>query len=168
MTASKQFMGLISIVFIFISFSHCSSAQKLQEKASFELCKVLYQKWIAGVQGGGSGYHMLIHVTSNKNNVTFDSIYFRGYKAKIEIGKINYVANIKTEINQKEDLIMSNNGPDEFGNKTPLKDPNFPFKLKNDECVISYIEKNTTKYLKVENLVEKPKEEYPSAPPKQP
>jgi len=168
MTASKQFMGLISIVFIFISFSHCSSAQKLQKKPSFNLGEVSFQKWIAGVQGGGSGYHMLIHVTSNKNNVTFDSIYFRGYKAKIEIGKIAYTAQIKTEINLREDLIMSHEGPDEFGNKTPLKDPDFPFKLQLDECVISYIENHTTKYYKVENLVEKPKEEYPSAPPKQP
>lgn len=168
MKTQKQFLGFILIITILITFTHCSSAQKLQEKASFELGKVSYQKWIAGVQGGGSGYHMLIFVTSNKNNVTFDSIYFRGYKAKIEIGKINYVANIKTEINQKEDLIMSNNGPDEFGNKTPLKDPDFPFKLQLDECVISYIENHTTKYYKVENLVEKPKEEYPSAPPKQP
>ncbi|TYA52252.1 hypothetical protein [Formosa maritima] len=141
---------------------------QLQETASFELGQVTFQKWIAGVQGGGSGYHMLINVISNKNNVKFDSIYFRDYKANIEIGKINYVANIKTDLNQRDDIIMNNNGQDEFGNKTPLKENNFPFKLAENECVISYIEKETTKYIKVENLIEKPKEEYPSAPPKQP
>ena len=168
MAVRKQFLGVILIVFILISFTHCSSAQKLQEKVSFKLGEVSYQKWIAGVQGGGSGYHMLIHVISNKNNVIFDSIFFRGYRAKIEIGKIAYVAQIKTEINQREDLIMSHNGHDEFGNKTPLKAPDFPFKLQHDACVISYIENHTTKYYKVENLLEKPKEEYPSAPPKQP
>jgi hypothetical protein len=168
MKIQNQFFGFISIIGIIIVFTHCSSAQKLQEQASFEIGEVTYQTWVAGVQGGGSGIHMLINVVSNKNNVVFDSVYFKGYKAKIEIGKINYVASIKTEINQKEDIVMSNNGKDEFGNKPPLKEANFPFKLADDECVISYIEKNTTKYYKVKNLIKKPSEEYPSAPPRQP
>lgn len=168
MKINKHLLGIISIITILICFTQCSSAQKLQENASFELGQVTFQNWVAGVQGGGSGYHMLINVISNKNNVDFDSIYFRGYKAKIEIGKINYVAGIKTEINQREDIIMSNNGNDEFGNKARFKDANFPFKLKDNECVISYIEKSTIKYYKVKNLIKKPSEEYPSAPPRQP
>jgi len=168
MKIQNQVLSFIFISVIILSFTQCSSAQKLEEKASFELGQVMFQNWVAGVQGGGSGIYMLIHVVSNKNNVVFDSIYFRGYKAEIEIGKMGYVANIKTEINQREDIIMSNNGQDEFGNKPPLKDSNFPFNLAENECVISYIEKDITKYLKVNNLVEKPREEYPSAPPKQP
>jgi hypothetical protein len=168
MKRQNLFLSFITIIGIIISFTNCSSAQKLQEHASFELGKVTYQTWVAGVQGGGSGIHMLIDVDSNKNNVILDSVYFRGYKAKIEIGKIGYVASIRTEINQKGDIIMSNNGEDEFGNKPQLKEANFPFKLEDNECVISYIENKTTKYLKVKNLVEKPREEYPSAPPRQP
>ncbi|MCX7551364.1 hypothetical protein [Xanthomarina sp. F2636L] len=168
MKTQKQFLGFILILSILITFTQCSSAQKLQEQASFELGEVSFQRWIAGVQGGGSGYHMLINVISNKNNVVFDSVYFRGYKAKIEIGKIAYVANIKTKDNQREDLIMSNNGQEEFGNKQPNKEANSSFKLSDKECVISYIENETTKYLKVNNLIEKPKEEYPSAPPREP
>jgi hypothetical protein len=168
MKIQNQFIGFISFIVILICFTQCSSAQKLQEKASFELGQVTFQKWVAGIQGGGSGYHMLIHVVSNKNNVAFDSIYFRGYRAKIDIEKINYVAYIKTETNQRKDIIMSNNGNDEFGNKSPLKESDFPFKLADNECVISYIENKTTKYIKVKNLIENPMEEYPSAPPKQP
>lgn len=170
MKNKKQFFGFILMVAILFSFTQCSSAQKLQlqEKTSFELGEVSFQKWIAGVQGGGSGYHFLINVVSNKNNVVFDSVYFREYQAKIEIGKIGYVANIKTEINQREDIIMSNNGKEEYGNKSRLKTANFPFKLTENECVISYIENGITKYLKVKNLVEKPREEHPSVPPKQP
>jgi hypothetical protein len=168
MKIQKQFFGFISVIGIILCFTQCSSAQKLQEEASFLLGEVSYQTWVAGVQGGGSGIHMLINVVSNRNNVDFDSVYFRGYKAKIEIGKIGYIAHFKTDINQREDIIMSNNGKDELGNKSPFKEANSPFELTEDECVISYIEKNTTKYFKVKNLVKKPSEEYPSAPPKQP
>ncbi|GGG36320.1 hypothetical protein [Bizionia arctica] len=168
MKLQKQIFAVLSIIGIIISFTHCSSAQKLQEQASFELGQVSYQTWFAGVQGGGSGIHMIINVVSNKNHVVFDSVFFRGYKAKMEIGKIGYLASFKTDLNQREDVIMSNRDKDEFSNKTPLKEANDPFKLDNNECVISYIEKNTTKYLKVKNLVEKSREEYPSAPPRQP
>ncbi|MFL0352929.1 hypothetical protein [Xanthomarina sp. GH4-25] len=170
MKNKKQFLGFIFMAVILISFTQCSSAQKLQlqENVSFELGQVTFQRWVAGVQGGGSGIHMLINVVSNKNNVIFDSVYFRGYQTKIEIGKIDYIANFKTDLNQREDLIMSENGKEEFGNESPIKEANFPFKIADNECVISYLEKGTTKYLKVNNLVEKPKEDYPSAPPKQP
>lgn len=168
MKTQKQFLGFILITVILISFTQCSSAQKIQDQASFELDQIVYQKWVSGVQGGGSGINLTIPVTSNINKVVFDSIYFRGYQAKIEGTNPEYVAHIKTEINQKNDLNMSSKAQEEFGNVTPKEVINFPFNFADNECVISYIENNTTKYFKVNNLLEKPRAEYPSAPPKQP
>jgi len=166
--------------FIMLSFSQCCTTKQannqetsnkmetLQEKPSFTLDSTYYQKWVAGVQGGGSGIHMYITVLSNKNHVVLDSAFFRGYKAKIEVSKMSYIAHFKTELNQKEDMIMTDKDQGEFGNKSPLKATDSSFKLTENECVISYIEDNTTKYFKIENLIEKPMEQYPSAPPKQP
>ena len=167
MKIQKQFLGFIFIFVILISFSQCSSAQKLQDQASFELGEISYQKWFSGVQSGGSGYHLSINVISNKDHVVFDSIYFRGYRAKIEAVKSLYIANIRTESNQTETITMSNS-KDEFNNKLPLELSQTPFNLADNECVISYIEKNTTKYLKVKNLIEKQRAEYPLTPPKKP
>ncbi|WP_203460467.1 hypothetical protein [Lacinutrix sp. WUR7] len=42
------------------------------------------------------------------------------------------------------------------------KKADFPFQLKGNECVIIYIEDSTTKYYKIEDLIEKPRDEYPS------
>jgi|SRR5690554_1922589 len=168
MLTQKQFLGSVLITVILLSFTHCSSAQKTQDQASFELGPVSYQKWVAGVQGGGSGINVFIPVISNKNKVIFDSLYFRGYQTKIEKNNLEYVAYIKTELNRRKDLIMSNKTYEEFGNVAPLKETDFPFSLADNECVISYIENKTIKYLKIPNLLEKPKEEYPSTPPKQP
>ncbi|AUC82913.1 hypothetical protein CW733_12585 [Lacinutrix sp. Bg11-31] len=173
----KTLVLLMLSVVVLTSFTQCSSSKKtsnlknnkqtlkLEDKGSFTLENIYFQSWIAGVRGGGSGIHMYITVKSNKNNVAFDSVYFKGLKSKIEISKMGYIASFKTEANQKDDIIMSNNKNAEFGNETQKKQ-DFPFELNDNECIISYIENNTTKYLLVENLQEKKRLEYPSAPPK--
>lgn len=159
------------------SFSNCSSTkesnnlgnktamQDFQDKPSFKLGETYYKHWVAGVKGGGSGITVLIPMENNKNNVVLDSVYFRGMQSKLESIKSGYVANFKTEANQKEDIIMSNDKKAEYGNSLPNK-VNFPYQLKDNECVISYIEDNTTKYFKIENIIEKARDQYPSAPPK--
>lgn len=158
------------------SFTQCKSSKdtrnslnneeelKLEHKAPFILNNIYIQSWVAGVRGGGSGIHMYITVENNKSNVVLDSAYFRGLISNIEVSKMGYIASFKTAANQKDDIIMSNNKNAEFGNKKPKQD--FPFELKDNECVISYIENDVTKYLLVENLTEKPRLEYPSARPK--
>ncbi|PNQ74748.1 hypothetical protein C1T31_00990 [Hanstruepera neustonica] len=155
-----------SLVFATITITQCSSSKakaqqgivKLEDKPSFVLGDVFFQKWVAGVQGGGSGYHLYLPVKENKKHVVFDSAFFRGLKAKLEQGKMGYIASFETALNRKPDLNMSGNKLDEYGNI-------FPYKLELTECVLSYIEKNEVKYFKVKNLIEKQAEYYPRVPP---
>ena len=138
--------------------------QDFQDKTSFVLNESYYKHWVAGVKGGGSGITLFFSIKNNNKNVEFDSAYFRGMQTKLDFKKTGYAANFKTKANQKEDVIMSNDKNAEFGNQLPSK-ADFPFQLKDNECVISYIEDNTTKYFKIENIIEKPRDQYPSAPP---
>ncbi len=157
---------LFSAVFITFGFLQCSSSKtngqqgmvELEKKPSFVLGDVFFQKWIAGVQGGGSGYHLYVPVKENKKHVVFDSAFFRGLKAKLDQGKMGYIASFKTNLNSKPDISMSSNPLDEYGNI-------FPQELKLNECVLSYIEKNQVKYYKVIPLIEKQTEYYPITPP---
>jgi len=159
------------ILTITVLFMCCSGSKEvsktnlleLQEKPSFELEKVWFQKWVAGKQGGGSGIHLYMTLEANKNHVVFDSVYFRGLVAKMEVGKIGYIASFKTALNQK-DLIMDGDSNKEYGNKPPKLDETFPFKLEEDECVLQYKEHGKTMYYKVTSVVEKQAEYYPSAP----
>lgn len=156
----------LSLVFILSSQTQCSSSKaktqqgvvELQKKPSFVLGDIFFQKWVAGVQGGGSGYHLYVPVKENKKHVVFDSAFFRGLKAKLDHSKMGYIASFKTDLNQKPDMSMSGNGLDEYGNI-------FSHKLEKNECVLSYIEKNQVKYYRVENLIEKQAEYYPRLPP---
>lgn len=136
----------------------------LQEKPSFEIGNIWFQKWIAGVQGVVSGIHMYLQVETNKNHVVFDSLYFRGQKAKLNIGKIGYIASFKTPLNQKKDLIMDGDPRQEYGNEPPQDDKSVPFKLQENECVIQYTQNGISKYYKFADVVEKQTEYYPSAP----
>ena len=174
-----KLLKIVSLsIFVFIVstiFSSCSSTkvsnnqnintqipQKLEEKVPFEIGDIHFQKWAAGVQNGGSGIHMYIQVLTNRSKVVFDSVYFREMKAKMKIGKMGYFASFNTITKKKQDIIMSNDSNAEYGNTIPSISK-FPFDLKDDECVISYIEDEITKYYKVENLVEKQAQYYPSS-----
>ena len=147
------------------NFSQCSSSQKLQEKAPAMFGDVYFQRWNAGVQGGGSGINLFIPVADT--NIVLDSVYFRGKSAKLETKPTDtslYVGRFKTEFNQPKDIVMSSNPLDEYNNPLPIQKEKIPFTLKDSECVVSYKDGQTTKYFKIENIIEKEAINYPSAP----
>lgn len=152
-----------------IFFTDCSTAQKLQNTAPVSFGDVYSQKWVAGVQGGGSGINLYIPISDEiPQNIQLDSIYFRGKAAKLESIKgktVLYVARFENNFNQKNDIVMSNDPKQEYGNEAPSLQTNIPFDLKDSEGVVSYKEADKTKYFKIGNITEKLPEHYPSAPP---
>ena len=158
---------IVTILFVIVtSFSNCSSTKKLQDKTPIALGEAYYQNWVAGVRGGGAGLN--IFIPANDTTIKFDSVYFRGKGAKLEVkpGKnLFYVGRFINEFNQQKDIIMSNEPNAEFKNPKPALVEKIPFELKDNQCVISYKDGETTKYFKVDNIVEKKLIPYPSAPP---
>jgi hypothetical protein len=75
------------------------------------------------------------------------------------------VGRFNSNINQKEDIIMSREPLAEYGNKPPRLETEIPFDLKENQCVISYKNGEKTQYYKIENIVEKQPEHYPSVQP---
>jgi hypothetical protein len=166
MKTIKQFLGASLLFAILASFSQCSSTQKIQEKPPTAIGQVYFQKWVAGVRGGGAGLNIFIPV--NDTAIKLDSVYFKGKSAKLEIkpGKnIFYVGRFISDINQKKDIIMSSEPHAEFNNPKPKLAKKIPFQLKHNECIISYIQDDKIKYFKIDNVVEKKLIPYPSAPP---
>jgi len=148
--------------FIMVSFSQCSSAQKLQKNAPTALGNVYCQSWIAGVQGGGAGINIFIPIEDT--SIVLDSVYFRGKAAKLATKPQNtklFIGRFMSDFNKPDDMSP------EFGNKkdTPKVEEKIPFELKDNQCVVSYKDGDITKYFKVENVVEKASIPRPSAPP---
>jgi len=128
--------------------------------------KAYYQKWVAGVRGGGSGTDLYISksVVGDKKLIT---AYFKGKSVKFDLMVENsnvYIARFKGEANQRYDLLMEADAINEYGNRAPVKKDSIPFNLTKNDAVVSYFEDNTLKYLKLTNIPEKEKLAYPSAP----
>ena len=147
------------------SFSQCSSSKKLQKNAPEGIGQVYCQSWVAGVEGGGSGLNIFIPVTTAE--LMLDSVYFRGKAAKLEFKKevMQFVGRYTSDFNKKKDIVMSEDPKEEYGNEMPAVEKPIPFKLEENECVISFTEGDKTKYFKITNVVEKQALAYPSAPP---
>jgi hypothetical protein len=150
-----------------VSFSQCASTLKLQPNLSIEIDEVFYQTWVAVVKGGGSGINVFIPIKSNSNNIMLDSMYFRSKSTKIEyVNDALAVGRFKTNANQKENLIMSNEPYAEYGNEVPELPQKTPFNLNDDECIVSYLIEDEIRYFKIEGIVRKASKLYQTIPSK--
>lgn len=165
METSKRALGLLSLTLILVSFSQCASTQKLQKKSPTKFGETYFQKWVSGVAQGPSGLNIFIEVLDD--NIKLDSVYFREKAAKFEVKPANttlFIGRFISEFNKNKDMIISSDSNQEYGNKVPEIPKTIPFELNYDECVISYIVGNKTKYFKLENIEERQSDKIPMSP----
>lgn len=156
MTVIKNILKLALLLIVTVSFSQCSTPKKLQKTIPLEIGQVYYQDLISDIKSSGSGFDLFIPILSNPSNIMLDSVYFRGMQSQLKVtNKTLYVAHLRTIANQKKDVIMSSEPYAEYGNKVPELTKNPPFKLKYNECVISYKQGFKTKYFKIKGIVKK-------------
>lgn len=141
-------LGFLLMPFMMVSFYHCSSSKRLQNKLPFEIHEAYYQE-------SNSGTNVYISIKSNPNNIILDSIYFKGKQVKLGQENNLFVGRFASSIIQKQDIIMSNEPYAEYGNKVPKLPEKLPFELKDNECVLSYKEDNSIKYFKIKNVIQK-------------
>ncbi len=156
MKLSKKILCLLLLCLVMLSFSQCTSAQKLSKKAPMSFGQAYYKSWVAGTREGGAGINLIIPYT-NSNNILLDSVYFRGKSVKLVMASNGsaYVGRFKKRDKSTYDVIMSNEPGAEYGNEVPDLPKPFPFKLENDECIVSYKMKGKTKYFRISNIINK-------------
>jgi len=123
---------LLSILIILLSFSKCASA-KFQEKPPFKILSSTYYSLANNTET-----NIYIRYIS-KNNINFDSIYFKNKKSNLEIKTMRgntYAFAIFQSIT-KRDFILDVNPTKEFNNTIP-KTKNSPFELKENESIYIY------------------------------
>jgi len=145
-------MKLLSIIAILFSFTQCGSI-KLEKNPPFKLEKATYHHWLGG-QPGISGTNIEVRLKEN-SNIDFDSIFFQNKSTKVEINtavnKILLIGNFNTSKRQSRNLILDYNTVKELENRVPgLR--KLPFKLKENEAILTYIIDNKIKYFKIKNI----------------
>lgn len=147
-----------------VALWQCSSAQKLQEQVPFSISEIYYQHWVAGVKGGGAGTNIFMKLENPlPEHIILNSIYFQNYQTKLKPDTHNntlYVGRVLKPSNQQELLYEH---PSDEVNSDEVKTPKF--KLKPNECVVSFNQNGTIKYYKTQGVYEKELPRIPSVKP---
>ncbi|MEX0289016.1 MAG: hypothetical protein AB3N14_07875 [Flavobacteriaceae bacterium] len=154
-----------------VTLYSCSSQKKLEVSTPFTLGASSCQEWVGGKEESGKGQLVKIAISEMKGEkVAFQNIYFRGQMAKVtmEMEDEGMIATAKFFDQKKPDIIMHADATKEVGNQPPRQKPlgekEFPFELKETEAVLSYLEDEKVKYVKIVGIIEKPSRIYPSRP----
>jgi len=160
--AKMKFLKPIVLVllFAFIATSiQCKSAQRahklpVEVETTLEYTRPYFQIWNAAIKYGSSGAHLYLPNLESKTSASIQKVYFRGMSGKLEKGRALYTAIItKPKLND--------------GSPNPnVSQEEFPFDLRPNECVVSYIENGITKYFLIDSLAEREGVYYPDGPPK--
>lgn len=164
---------LISLVFITLSFSQCTSTKHAMNiSETFQIVasenpKAYFQHWVAGVRGCGSGTDIYIHKNLLEGKIA-DSIFFQKRVSKLSRPTDQnefYTAGFRRALNQLEVQELETDGITQHVEEITNTEKEFPFDLKQNEAVISYKDNRKVKYLKLTDIVKKEMPMYPSAPP---
>ena len=148
------------IVVLALSLSNCSSQKKIVAQAPFEMGPATCEAWVGGRAETGSGMLLEIPVLNeNVDELELQQAFFRGKIADVKMEKADTgwfaKANFKNQSMDKPDMVMHEDSKQEVGNQPPVAKQKFPFELENNQCVISFLDGDTVKYYKVENIKEK-------------
>lgn len=151
----------LSLLFVLITCTQCASSQQIDKTAPIQIKDAYFQKWISGIEGGGSGFMVYIEV-KEKTDVQLEYAYFKGKKIKLghKANKLVYIGRYSV-VSKRPELIMSDNPKEEFKNQLPAVEEKIPFKLKENECMISYIKNGRKRFFKLQNITEREMEAYP-------
>ncbi len=148
-----------TVLAMIFSLSGCSSQKKLVDNPPFELGQATCQSWKGGRAETGSGIKLEIPLlTENMEEMKMQQAYFRGMTADVTLnsneGKWIAKANFMKPNLEKTDMIMDADPKEEVGNQAPIIEK-FPFELKADQCVISYMDGDKIKYFMIEGVKDK-------------
>ena len=128
----KKITSILITLIVMINFSSCAGTYKLEKSVRLTIGEVYYQNWVAGVQGGGAGFNIFIPVSDNPKNIMFDSVYFKGKKAKLEFSNNTiFIGRFKTTKNRIRDINMISDSNDGFSEKIPFLEKELIEQLRN-------------------------------------
>lgn len=151
---------VIILMMFAVTFSQCAST-KFDSKPPFTITSATYNSWVGGQQGV-SGIRLVFNYES-KETIKFQKVYFAKKVGSLELrekeGKAFLTGHISTSTRKDKELILDIDPKKEMKNELPKK--TFPFELKENEAVISYLENGVTKFYKVKDIIKTKTDYYP-------
>lgn len=148
-------MKLFGILIFALTFTQCAS-MKMDNNPPFTVKSATYTHITGGLPGNNS-LNLMIEFSS-ENTINFENVFFQNRTTKAVIEKKQDKQYIAARYNtspkkDRKDLVLHANSKEEFGNTTNEKvKEEFPFKLKENEAIVSYKIGTKTHYFKIENI----------------
>lgn len=146
------------VLIIGFTFLNCNTKKgitnyQLQNNPPFKIVSASYEEW-KGEQPTINGVKVFIKINTSK--IELDSVYFRNMAEVLEFNPQTneYVAHF-TYPTVNNDLIISSDANQEFGNQVPKFPKKSNFQLNDNQAVISYVHKNEKLFYKISNLQNK-------------
>lgn len=133
------------MAFGIILLTTCRAQKKATEETPMiAFKKAEYQKWSAGIQGGGAGYNVTLALQEN-SAIVLDSLYFKKWRAKLHKDTENgtYTAIIYDGSNNES---LTPSGITTSKAQTELNDV---YPLEGDEAVVTYRDGKVSNYQEV-------------------
>lgn len=147
-------MKLFGILLLALSFGQCASV-KMEKNPPFKIESAKYTK-PTGDKGNYKTTDLLIKYSAN-TPVDFQKVYFQNKITNAVVkqkGDEQFIeASFTNQV--KKDIILHEDPREEFGNSPTPPQEELPFKLKDNEAVISYTKNGKTHYVKIENVIGK-------------
>jgi hypothetical protein len=153
---NANYLALICLILVV----SCSSQKKLETAAPFTLGEVYAQKWIVEDTSKDLGYDVIIPIMSLDENIAvLQNLYHKDKMVHLamelrEDGMIAIAAYSKEDMLQK-DLLVTESSQNNDAKDNSKMEP-FPFELKDTEAVLSYLQKDKIKYLKLSGIRQNP------------
>lgn len=144
----------VPIFLTLMSFSQCDR-DAFDKKAPVDFTKIYYQDWVGG-RPGSEGTIVTLIAKQPVQELLFDSIYFDKKVAKMEAltvnGELRLSANFIKRSQKDNDLILSSDPKEEFGNQPSKASAKIPFELADNEAVISYVINGKKRYFRLKKI----------------
>jgi hypothetical protein len=160
-TLKTRIFTICAAVIISINYQCAAPKQDIvQEEPQLKVYRAYFKEWYAGIDVGGTGINLFFPNVNSDNAVEVDSVFFRRLKGKLVKGRNTYTAILKSDSKYYKHISAVYTPSAELD-----KQANFPFNLKEHECVISYKRNGVIKYQKITNVVEREGQYYKYGPP---
>jgi len=140
----KTILSLTLSIFLF-----SCHATKFVKTPPFKIVEAKYQYWYGGREGV-KGISVKVLIQDIDKDIAFKNIFFKNKKLDVFVSDIENLKLLSANINTgTRNMQMHINPKKEYGNTLPETDKDFPFDLKENEAVISYLKANKDYFYKI-------------------
>ncbi len=148
----KAIFTKVCVLVLLATHTQCATSQKMDTTPPIRIDKAYFEKWTDADNEAGFTVYIPADATAK---LTLDFAYFKGKKITLILDTDTSVYKGRYIYPKRDnDLIMSDDPKKEFKN-TVTGIERIPFRLKDNECVVTYTKDDAQGHFKIDNLPEK-------------